>query len=197
MTEWTWIVVLILLVAFFIWRRRKPVTQKKPGTTISGQIVAPPTEKKNLTLENIKIVAEYGAFLEREKRGAYAIKDVNLLPYSKEQILDAIGSEIVRETDETKIEVMAAAAIFLSEYQEGVGPRPLFDLGFDLTDVDLSKVDTVSLAKKIANNPDREAFEKFSALSQSDMQLIQSKIDAAKLISKQMPYTKKKEIFGI
>ncbi|HVB99869.1 MAG TPA: hypothetical protein VNJ12_11140 [Candidatus Dormibacteraeota bacterium] len=47
--------------------------------------------------ERLRIIADYGAFLERRPRGD--VWDVKCLPHDKGAILDAIYLEIVREAD--------------------------------------------------------------------------------------------------
>ncbi len=99
--------------------------------------------------------------------GGGQIWDVKCLPYDKGTILDAICLEIVRETDENRLEALKIGALSLADYQDGVGDQPISTLGVDLTSNDpasLNDDDLKALAAKIADNPDRGRFETYKPL---------------------------------
>ncbi|MGF1609519.1 MAG: NfeD family protein [Kiloniellales bacterium] len=151
--------------------------------------------------ERAKIIADYGAFMEQNpSEGGGQIWDVKCLPYDKEAILKAICLEIVREDDEKRIEALKVGALFLADYQDGVGDRPISMLGVDLLSIDLAslkdKDNAEALAAKIAKNPDRERFETYKPIIEEDRTRIQAMLLAADQVRRDMPEEKKREILG-
>ena len=63
--------------------------------------------------EQLRIVSDYGQFLERNPI-AIDIWDVKYLPHDKETIIDAICSEIDRETDEKRLNALEVSAVTLA-----------------------------------------------------------------------------------
>ena len=149
--------------------------------------------------ERTRIIADYGAFLERNPQAANPtqIWDTKNLPYSKERILDSICLELVKENDQKRVNALEVVAISLASYQDGVGDLPL---GFDLSEADLKAaiedgVDALA-ARIIAANPDPARFEKYSALHKKDLTNIMARLYGAKKIGQEMPEEKKTEVLG-
>lgn len=156
-------------------------------------------ESRQTAEERARIIADYGAFVERNPSGGGQIWDVKCLPYGKEAILDALCLEIVREHDEKRVEVLKVGALFLADYQDGVGDQPISMLGVDLTSKDpasLNDDEQRALAAKIADNPDRERFEANKLLVDKDLTDIQAKLLAAEQLRRDIPEEKKREILS-
>ncbi|NNJ83528.1 MAG: hypothetical protein HKP13_01125 [Gammaproteobacteria bacterium] len=146
-----------------------------------------------------QIVSEYGNYIEHHP-SVGEIHDVSELPYPKEEILDAISLEIVREKNEQRVEAMKACAIWLADFQENIGPKPLTMLGIStsemIAEVTSNDGDLKNLAAKIAGNPDREKYESLRKVADEELVNIQSKLMAAEELRRQMPEVKKCQILG-
>jgi hypothetical protein len=162
------------------------------------QTVSMTEENRREAEERLRIVSDYGEFIERNPPVAN-IWDVKYLPHDKETILDAICLEIVRQTDEKLLNALEVSAVFLAYFQEGVGVKPLSQLGVDLTSADRasrSADDLKALAEQIAGNPDRERYEALLPLVHENEQEISARLAAAKQIRREMPEDKKRKILG-
>jgi len=147
-------------------------------------------ENRQTAEERARIIADYGAFMERNPSGGGGqIWDVKCLPYGKEAILDALCLEIVRENDEKRVEALKVGALSLAAYQDGVGNQPLSMLGVDLTSKDPASLNDdglKALAAKIGGNPDRERFDTYKPLVDKDLADIQAKLLAAEQLRRDM-----------
>jgi hypothetical protein len=185
----------------FFGKRQIEKASHQPSQKSSAPAHQTPVTEKNRreAEERIRIVTDYGAFIERNPgHGGAQIWDVKVLPHPKEEILDAICLEIVREQDVTRIEALKVCALFLADYQPDVGKRPISMLGVDLS-VDAASMgldDIKALASKIANNPDRGRFDMFRKTADEDSNRILAKLSAAELLGREMPEEKKREILG-
>jgi hypothetical protein len=153
--------------------------------------------------ERVRIIRDYGALMERNTLalGGIHIFDVNMLPHDKNDILDAICLEIVRENDEKRVEALKGGALCLANYQEGVGDQPISMHGVDLASVNLESLKDdhlklEALAAKIAGNPDRERFETYKILADKDLADIRAMLLAAEQLRRDMPDEKKRAILG-
>lgn len=150
--------------------------------------------------ERARIIADYGEFIEHNPvASGVEVRDVTCLPHDKEAILDAICLEIVKEKNERRLEALKASALFLADFQEGVGNQPLSKLGVDVSSVDaasMSGEDLKALAGKIAGNPDKRRFEAFEPLVEEDRTNIEARVSAAEELRREMPEEKKREILG-
>lgn len=130
--------------------------------------------------ERVRIIADFGEFIERNPPGGGdQIWDVKCLPHAKEAILDAICVEIMREDDEKRIEALKIGALFLANYQEGIGDQPLSMLGVDLTLKDPSSLnddDLQALATQIDSNPSRDRFDAYKPFVERDAANILAKL---------------------
>jgi hypothetical protein len=70
-------------------------------------------------------------------------------------------------------------AVFLPSFQEGIGSKPLFWLGVDLTKRDRTTPDLKKLARLIADNRDIERAQHFLAIMETESNQIKTRIDAA------------------
>ena len=146
-----------------------------------------------------QIISEYGSYIENHPPVG-EIRDVSELPYPKEEILDAITLEIVREYNDERVEAMKACAIMLADFQENVGSKPLTMLGINtsemLAGVTSNDSDLKNLAAKLAENPDKEKYESLRKVADEELVNIQSKLMAAEELRRQMPEAKKRQILG-
>ena len=159
---------------------RREVANADQGA--ATQAVSMTEENRRKAEERLRIVSDYGEFIERNPIAA-EIWDVKFLPHDKETILDAICLEIVRETDEKRLDALEVGAVTLAYFQEGVGDKPLSPLGVDLTSADpasMSADDLKALAGQIAGSSDHERYEARQPLVHENEQEILAKLAAAK-----------------
>lgn len=165
----------------------------------SGDLILDENERKAKIRE--QIVSEYGQYIESHPPVG-EIRDVSELPYPKEEILDAITLEIVRENSDQRVEAMKACALMLAGFQEKVGPMPLRILG--LSDGDLLSIASVlkkdenmldsviDHLKEITNNVDKEKYDLFRKIADKEFEYIKKKLQAAEEIRRQMSDEKKR-----
>lgn len=202
-------------VIYFFWKRRKLLNRSADIWTVRrNKLLYEEIERiknKNVLGENqpkneekkkrLKIISDFGAFLERDlhKGDSLQIWDVKYLPHDKEAILDAICLEIVRESDEKRIEVLKVGALFLADFQKGIGDQPISALGVDLTSQDVASLDTNSLkelASRVTSNSDSKQFDLYKPIIDKDLANIHAKLLAAQQLGRAMPEEKKRDILG-
>ena len=160
----------------------EPAIAASPASTMNE-------ENRRKADERAVILADFRAYIEQQP-SIGKIFDVKCLPHDKQIILDAICLEIVGEDDEKKSGLMKACAVMLADFQEGVGDTPLLLLGVDTTSFDTSSMshgNIRALADQIANNPERNLYEKFRPLVEEDRVNILAKVAASELMHQQMP----------
>lgn len=144
-----------------------------------------------------KIVSEYGRYIE-EHPMVGEIRDVSELPYTKENILDAIALTILLENDDQQVEAMKACAIMLADFQENVGPKPITMLNASsaemIAGVTGNDSDLENLVNKITENPNKEKYESFKKVADEELVKIKCKLMAAEELRVQMPEAKKRQI---
>jgi hypothetical protein len=102
-----------------------------------------------------------------------------VLPHPKEAILTALEREILRELSDERVELLQVCAIFLPNFQEGIGPKPLAWLGADLAQLQRTTEDLREQARLIAQSPDVERARHFLAVMDKESKQIKARIDAA------------------
>lgn len=141
-----------------------------------------------------QIISQYGSYIENHPPVG-EIRDVSELPHPKEEILDAITLEIVRENNDQRVEALKAGAIMLANFQENVGPKPLTMLGICnsemLAAVASSDSELKDLAVKTAEKPDKEQYESLRKIADKELVTIQIKLMAAEELRRQMAGEKK------
>lgn len=149
-----------------------------------------PDENRKMAKIREQIILEYGNYIEKHPPVGIEIRDVLELPYPKEEILDAITLEIVRQDSDQMVDAMKACAIMLSDFQEDVGPKPLGMLGISTSElragVTSKDSDLNNLAAKIAGNPDKEKFELLRKVADEELRSIQRKLLAAEELRRQV-----------
>lgn len=126
--------------------------------------------------DRVKIINAYGKFVETHPQ-AGQIADASALPYPKETILKALLLEIVLGCGPTK--EIQLGAMYLADFQPGVGPKPLRQLGFDIAEA-LS--DPGRGARLIAGEEaqaERNRYDEFRKLADKDVSRIYVSIKTA------------------
>ena len=106
-------------------------TAAEVGITLNESIAKAEAQAKT----DKRIVDDLADMMAQGRTRPLAFYDVSLLPYSKEIILKAIEREILREPSDARIELLKVGALFLTTFQEGIGSKPLFELGLDLDEL--------------------------------------------------------------
>lgn len=153
-------------------------------------------QNKKDTKRREQIISEYGSYIENHPPLG-DIRDVSELPYPKEEILDAIALEIVRENNDQRVGILKACAIMLADFQENVGPRSLTIFGFSGAETlsmfaavkkDESLLNNIiDRVKETANGPDKDKYASFRKIADEELKYIKSKLMAAEKLRRQMP----------
>ena len=111
------------------------------------------------------------------------IKDLSVLPYPKEIILDAILLELARGPSEHMTNSLSVGAISLAQYQPGVGEKPLKMLDVDEFPSANDEAAMTALIQRLAR-PEAEAnkarFDSFNRVVEEDLKKINAKVAAAR-----------------
>ena len=134
-----------------------------------------------------KIVEDYGIFVQRDAPLPTRIEDASVLPHAKNVIMDAIFREMARAKNDDIREFLKIGAIFLAQFQQGVGHEPLEMLGMDISKLP-STQDPQKLRREIAmvlasQEKTAKRFEAFNQIVQAEIALIEAKITG--LVSQQ------------
>jgi hypothetical protein len=164
------------------------------------------TQSKEEAKRRELIISEYGNYIEHNPPVG-DIRDISELPFPKEEILDAIVLEIVRENNDVRVESMKACAFMLSDFQENVGPTSLtiFGLSGDemlsifsmFTSVKKDEGllgDMIYRLKEAASDSAKEKYDSFRKLADEELEYIKCKLMAAEELRRQMPEEKKRRI---
>jgi len=79
--------------------------------------------------KKLKIALDFGSSLEKCPEGL--VRDTTLLPYPKQELLDALLLSIISAPNEQLADAFGVAAMALSGYQDGVGTDPITIPGAD------------------------------------------------------------------
>ncbi|MDA7865693.1 hypothetical protein N9A70_02835 [Akkermansiaceae bacterium] len=113
--------------------------------------------------DSFRVTQDFADFSLKNPDNPMEVRDVNLLPYPKEVILNSLALEMINEEDSGMQQIMMWHALTLASYQENVGPKPIFGLGCDPKDLlDVSVKDLSAMKSLVANVPEnKEKWEKF------------------------------------
>jgi hypothetical protein len=124
-----------------------------------------------------QIISNFAFLMEKGSLKADAFYDVAVLPHPKEEILQAIERQILREPVEARVEWLKVGVLFLPNFQEGVGPGPLPMTGFDL---DLAGRTPQSIREELTKSAaDIERADRFLSLMKADSDRMLVRIAAA------------------
>ena len=126
--------------------------------------------------DNLKIIQDYGAFIERNPPLPTRIEDTSVLPHPKAAILEALIFEIEQGHPKHVDDMLRFGAISLAQYQRDVGRDPLEMLGTAARDLPPKLAEEKHLAELLTKIQDR--FKKFDELVQDDLRLINGRIAA-------------------
>jgi len=136
--------------------------------------------------EILRITSDFAAFLERNPKGLIDIWDVKSLPHDKDAILDAICLEIVAAgaspEDDGRVDALKNVAVFLADFQEGVGDKPLSEVGVDLESALASAKnadDIRAIVIRVADNLERERYKALQPLVRKNHLEILARLAAA------------------
>lgn len=113
--------------------------------------------------DSFRVTQDFAEFSSKNPDNPMEVRDVNLLPYPKEVILNSLALEMINEEDYGMQKLIMWHALTLASYQENVGPKPIFGLGCDPKDLlDVSVKDLSAMMSSLANVPEnKEKWEKF------------------------------------
>jgi hypothetical protein len=93
-----------------------------------------------LTLDTaIKIIQDYGAFVESATHAPGCVVDARNLPHPKQRIKQALILALRSTTDPQKRDWCRTGLLYLADWQEGVGNEPV---GLDLRKIDRNATPT-------------------------------------------------------
>ena len=143
-----------------------------------------PLDARVAAKEAFRVVADYGEFLEKNSNLVAHINDEKMLPHDKEVILAssllamraAAGNPALQET-------LTASVMMLSQFQAGVGDKPLRTLGIDTT----AAGDIIAMSREARKDlleraiEGKKKYDRFSPLIDADLSRIKHKLDQARL----------------
>lgn len=131
----------------------------------------------------LDIISDFGSMIENEKE-PMAIKDISFLPHQKEKIVDAIFQEYVLQYEEYTLELLKTGLILISDFQPGVGPTPLTQLGISFEDLKPKNSDDEfdheefrRDVRRISSNPTKAKYEHFHAIAEVELESYLKKIE--------------------
>ncbi|QYZ66994.1 MAG: hypothetical protein HPY30_13990 [Gammaproteobacteria bacterium (ex Lamellibrachia satsuma)] len=127
----------------------------------------------DLPSNNIEtIVQEYGGVLENSAPAPGCVSDSKNLPYSKQEIQQALIAALNLSTDPQIKEHLKTGYISLADWQDGVGDS---DIGLDVSTLDMSQ-DTQALAKAVLEQS--EGSEKWNVLVRQEQEVLKQELQA-------------------
>ena len=150
-------------------------TAAEVGITLNESIAKAEAQAKT----DKRIVDDLADMMAQGRTRPLAFYDVSLLPYSKEIILKAIEREILREPSDARIELLKVGALFLTTFQEGIGSKPLFELGLDLDELRRRAPDPREQLRIVAESAEVERVRHFQSLKEIGTDQIIARLKAA------------------
>ena len=150
-------------------------TAAEVGITLNELIAKAEAQAKT----DKRIVDDLADMMAQGRTRPLAFYDVSLLPYSKEIILKAIEREILREPSDARIELLKVGALFLTTFQEGIGSKPLFELGLDLDELRRRAPDPREQLRIVAESAEVERVRHFQSLKEIGTDQIIARLKAA------------------
>lgn len=140
---------------------------------------APPAPPENADVARRRqVLSAYARCLDN-RCSISEIRDISELPYTKDETLDAIASEILAAENETRVEAMKGAAAFLADFQHGVGPTPLTLMGMsdrDMLDATRNGSGFLDPLKAIQRNPSRDKYKSLKEISDQELAYIMERL---------------------
>ncbi|MBT4795879.1 MAG: hypothetical protein HON83_05575 [Candidatus Marinimicrobia bacterium] len=118
------------------------------------------------------IVQAYGGVLENSAPVPGCVSDSKNLPYSKQEIKQALIAALKLSADPKIKEYLKTGYIGLADWQDGVGDS---EQGLDVSTLDMSQ-DTQTLAKTVIEQSERS--EKWNVLVQQEQEVLKQELQA-------------------
>lgn len=160
---WVWALIPIVLGVYTAF-------QSISATMIATRLENQEPDSGASNTDFVKVVQAYGKILETSAPVPGTVDDAEKLPYSKQQIKEAIVAALRSTDDPQTKEHLKVGYIQLSDWQEGVGES---DQGFDVSALDMSQ-DTESLAKAVLEQS--SGSEKWTAISQKEQETLKQEL---------------------
>ena len=132
-----------------------------------------------------EIVNNFGTIIDATQPGTFY--DVAALPYEKDEIREALLAAISLTDDLNANNHLEGGMIYLTQYQEGVGPEPLSALPIDTSALsaalDAGKISVQESAAKVAaagNRVDKTRIAELQAQSEKEAENYLSLISEAR-----------------
>jgi hypothetical protein len=172
MTGWAILGAAAVAVFYFLIRR--------PGTSESGRVARSAEHGKS---SDAQIVADFSSFLTNRPVIGVEFYDILDLPHPKQEILAAIERQIIDEQSDARVDALVVATQLLSQFQEGVGFKPVSIIGADLAKLNGTLPDTQKQMKFLASDPEvlkqRLKAERLATVQKEEDASIARRVNAA------------------
>ena len=132
-----------------------------------------------------QIIADYGRFIEANPPSG-KIRSASELPHSKEEILEAITFQIVREKKPANLKTLRLCALMLADFQDEGGLKQKTSNRFDgldfLSDFSNEEEALIKRITKIAYNNGREKSKSIRELVDGNLLHIENKLMVAEAL---------------
>lgn len=146
------------------------VLQSISATMVTTRLESHESKSGASNIDFVQIVQAYGNTLETAAPTPGTVADANKLPYTKQQIKEAIVSAL-RSTDDAQTkEYLKIGYIQLSDWQEGVGES---NQGLDMSVLDMSQYGRSRAKAAIAQSLDSE---KWTVMAQKEQETLQQEL---------------------
>lgn len=140
-----------------------------------------PTKIKMIS--DTQIISDFGQFLTEGNRPDHYY-DESVLPHSKESIISALERQLVIEKSPIRVDWLRTGALFLFQFQAGVGPKPVPFGGFDIDQIPRGTTpEDMKELRRIISSPEFRQNEKRAAeiklIAELDSMIIEKRIAAA------------------
>lgn len=170
------------------WDKVKKYRKHLEANPPENNLITPSNKhSSSVAKDSERIVSSYGSYIEHNPI-FNEIRDVAVLPYSKEEILDALLFEIKNEKNEKRLEALEMCTVMLASFQNNVGLQPLNELGVGLKelsnmgkrykssqDIDAMK----ELVDRITDSPNKEQYYKFKSFVDNEEEELLKRIKSA------------------
>jgi hypothetical protein len=134
---------------------------------------------------DVEIISDWGNLMTDRTIRPDTFYDVSVLPHPKEMIVAAIGRQILLAPNQELVDHLITGSIFLWNFLDGVGSKPLPFLGEELGPLHRKEMtpETVEELRRrahlIANSPNRKRADEFRAIADREAKLIDGRMAAA------------------
>ena len=144
--------------------------QSISATIIASRLETIESSPNSLNEDFIKIIHSYGEILENNAPIPGTVADINKLPYSKQEIKNAIIQALKTMDDPKMKEYLKGGYIMLSDWQDGVD---LTSKGIDLSIINTNQ-DTKNIAKSILEQS--TDIEQWTAIVEKEQEILKQEL---------------------